>query len=141
MCEHNCRDLVAFHPRPQIASDLGRNVTRSSNPHLKSQAIPERERNFVSWPQIQIAAGLNPLRFETRKPNPPLEKTVQKSPFFASMKNTRMFVAAANPQPNRRRIAHELRFVNDMFTVLYDSKKGLFDEHPKSQTRRRQSQN
>ena len=32
--------LVALHPRPQIASDLGRNVTRSSNPHLKSQAIP-----------------------------------------------------------------------------------------------------
>ena len=38
--------LVAFHPRPQIASDLGRNVTRSSNPHPKSQAIPERERHF-----------------------------------------------------------------------------------------------
>ena len=28
--------------------------------------------------QIQIAAGLNPLRFEKRKPNPPLEK--QKGP-------------------------------------------------------------
>ena len=38
--------LVAFHPRPQIASDLGRNVTRSSNPHLKSQAIPKREWKF-----------------------------------------------------------------------------------------------
>ena len=39
-------NLVAFHPRPQIASDLGRNITRSSNLHLKSQAIPERERKF-----------------------------------------------------------------------------------------------
>ena len=42
----NVINLVAFHPRPQIASDLGRNVTRSSNPHPKSQAIPERERHF-----------------------------------------------------------------------------------------------
>ena len=37
---------MAFHPRPQIASDLGRNITRSSNLDPKSQAIPERERHF-----------------------------------------------------------------------------------------------
>ena len=55
--------LVAFHPRPQIASDLGRNVTRNFNPHRNRNQFP---------PQIQIAAGLNPLRFENRKPNPPL---------------------------------------------------------------------
>ena len=36
---------MAFHPRPQIASDLGRNVTRSSNLHLKSRAIPEWGRH------------------------------------------------------------------------------------------------
>ena len=41
--------LVAFHPQPQIASDLGRNVTRSSNPHLKSQAILYGRR-FKSQP-------------------------------------------------------------------------------------------
>ena len=50
--------LVAFHLRPQIASDLGRNVTRSTQIATNSR------------PQIQIAAGLNPLRFENR--NPPL---------------------------------------------------------------------
>ena len=38
----------------------------------KSQPIPEWERNSGLWPQIQIAAGLNPLRFENRKPDPPL---------------------------------------------------------------------
>ena len=40
-------------------------------PAPKSQPIPEWERNFRLWPQIQIAAGLNPLRFENLKPNPP----------------------------------------------------------------------
>ena len=43
---NTCLDLGTFHPQPQIASDLGRNVTRNSNPHLKSQAIPEQERHF-----------------------------------------------------------------------------------------------
>ena len=66
------KGLVAFHPRPQIASDLGRNLTRTSNPHPKSQAMPQRERHFCLWPQTQIATGLNPPRFENRKPNPPL---------------------------------------------------------------------
>ena len=57
--------LVAFHPRPQIASDLGRNVTRSSNPHLKSQAIPERERNFCL-----VAADSNRNPCDSRPASP-----------------------------------------------------------------------
>ena len=32
--------LVAFHPRPQIASDLGRNVTRNFNPHRNRNQFP-----------------------------------------------------------------------------------------------------
>ena len=64
--------LVAFHPRPQIASDLGPQLHPQLQPAPKSQPIPEWERNFGLWPQTQIAAGLNPLRFENRKPNPPL---------------------------------------------------------------------
>ena len=32
--------LVAFHPRPQIASNLGRNVTRSPNPHRNRKRFP-----------------------------------------------------------------------------------------------------
>ena len=32
--------LVAFHPRPQIASDLGRNVTRIFNPHRNRNQFP-----------------------------------------------------------------------------------------------------
>ena len=64
--------LVAFHPRPQIASDLGRNVTRSPNPHQNRKRFPSGNEIFGLWPQTQIATGLNPLRFENRKPNPPL---------------------------------------------------------------------
>ena len=64
--------LVAFHPRPQIASDLGRNVTRSSNRTRIASDSRAGTTFFGSWPQSQIATGLNPLRFENRKPNPPL---------------------------------------------------------------------
>ena len=32
--------LVAFHPRPQIASDLGCNVTRNFNPHRNRNQFP-----------------------------------------------------------------------------------------------------
>ena len=64
--------LLAFHPQPQIASDLGRNVTRNFNPHRNRSQFPSGNEIFGLWPQIQIAAGLNPLRFENRKPNPPL---------------------------------------------------------------------
>ena len=64
--------LVAFHPQPQIASNLGRSVTRSSNPHRNRKQFPSGNDIFALWPQIQIASGLNPLRFESRKPNPPL---------------------------------------------------------------------
>ena len=110
---------MAFHPRPQIASDLGRNFARTSNPHLKSTAIPERERNFCPlWPQIQIAAGLNLLRFETRKPNPPLEKRYKTRLFFASMK----IQGCLWPQLTRSQNADESHtnpdFVNDVFTAL-----------------------
>ena len=31
---------MAFHPRPQIASDLGRNVIRSFNPHRNRNQFP-----------------------------------------------------------------------------------------------------
>ena len=56
--------LVAFHPRPQIASDLGRNVARSSNPHLKSQAIPEWERHSRLMAADSNRNGPRPAWFE-----------------------------------------------------------------------------
>ena len=59
---------MAFHPRPRFGSQRHPQL----QPAPKSQPIPEWERNFGLWPQIQIAAGLIPLRFENRKPNPPL---------------------------------------------------------------------
>ena len=34
------QNLVAFHPRPQIASDLGRNFTRNFNPHRNRNQFP-----------------------------------------------------------------------------------------------------
>ena len=90
--------LVAFHPRPQIASDLGRNVTRNFNPHPKSQPIFEWERNFGLWPQTQIAAGLNPLRFENRKPNPPLFTSDLNSSNRKPAGRNRRIRAARRPQ-------------------------------------------
>ena len=48
--------LVAFHPRPQIASDLGRNVTRNFNPHRNRNQFPSGNkilaygRRFKSQP-------------------------------------------------------------------------------------------
>ena len=41
-----CGSLVAFHPRPQIASDLGRNVTRSPNPHQNRKRFPSGNEIF-----------------------------------------------------------------------------------------------
>ena len=63
---------MAFHLQPQIASDLGCNVAHSSNPYRNRKQFPSGKGNFGLWPQIQNAARLNPLRFENRKPNPPL---------------------------------------------------------------------
>ena len=48
--------LVAFHRRPQIASDLGRNITCSSNPHRSRKRFSSGNKMFALWPQIQIAA-------------------------------------------------------------------------------------
>ena len=62
---------MAFHPRPQIASNLGRKATRSSRPHRHRKRFPSGYEIFGLRPQIQIAAGLNLLRFDNCKPNPP----------------------------------------------------------------------
>ena len=64
--------LVAFHPRPQIASDLGRNVTRSFNPHRNRNQFPSGNetlaygRRFKSQPastrcDLRIASPTRPL--------------------------------------------------------------------------------
>ena len=66
------RHLVAFHPRPQIASDLGRNVTRSFNPHRNRNQFPSGSeilafgRRFKSQPastrcDLRIASPTRPL--------------------------------------------------------------------------------
>ena len=83
--------LLAFHPRPQIASDLGRNVTRSPNPHPNRKRLPSGNEMFGLWPQTQIATGLNLLRFANRKPNPPLY-----SCFFELPKSQPAGLVAAN---------------------------------------------
>ena len=53
---------MAFHLRPQIASELGRKLTRSSNPHRNHKRFASGNGILALWPQIQIAAGLNPPR-------------------------------------------------------------------------------
>ena len=64
--------LVAFHPRPQIASDLGRNVTRSFNPHGNRNRFPSGNeilaygRRFKSQPastrcDLRIASPTRPF--------------------------------------------------------------------------------
>ena len=66
------RYLVAFHPRPQIASDLGRNVTRSVNPHRNRNQFPSGNeilaygRRFKSQPastrcDLRIASPTRPF--------------------------------------------------------------------------------
>ena len=58
---------MAFHPRPQIACDLGRNVTHSSNPHQDRKQFPIRNEVLA---QIQIATVLTQIA--SKLPNPPL---------------------------------------------------------------------
>ena len=64
--------VVAFHPRPQIASDLGRNVTRSFNPHRNRNQFPSGNevsaygRTFKSQPastrcDLRIASPTRPF--------------------------------------------------------------------------------
>ena len=64
--------VVAFHPRPQIASDLGRNVTRSFNPHRNRNQFPSGNeilaygRRFKSQPastrcDLRIASPTRPF--------------------------------------------------------------------------------
>ena len=55
---------MAFHPRPQIASDLGRNVTCSSNPH--------RNRTFGLWLQINSQRASTRCDVRIASPTPPL---------------------------------------------------------------------
>ena len=69
----SCRaTLVAFHPRPQIASDLGRNITRSFNPHRNRNQFPSGNeilvygRRFKSQPastrcDLRIASPTSPF--------------------------------------------------------------------------------
>ena len=71
-CFVGCPSLVAFHPRPQIASDLGRNVTRSFNPHRNRNQFPSGNeilahgRRFKSQPastrcDLRIASPTRPF--------------------------------------------------------------------------------
>ena len=64
--------LVAFHLRPHIASDLGRNVTRSFNPHRNRNQFPSGNeilaygRRFKSQPastrcDLRIASPTRPF--------------------------------------------------------------------------------
>ena len=64
--------LVAFHPRPQIASDLGRNITCSLNPHRNRNQFPSGNeilaygRRFKSQPastrcDLRIASPTRPF--------------------------------------------------------------------------------
>ena len=63
---------MAFHPRPPIASDLGRNVTRSFNPHRNRNQFPSGNeilaygRRFKSQPastrcDLRIASPTRPF--------------------------------------------------------------------------------
>ena len=72
-------DLVAFLPRPQIPSDLGRNVTHNSNLHQKCKRFLS-ENGILAYPQPAaiwdsqaqpapcICGGLKFPKSQTRKP-------------------------------------------------------------------------
>ena len=66
------RNLVAFHPQPQIASDLGRNVTRSFNPHRNRSQFPSGNKILAYGRRFKSQPASTRCDFENRKANPPL---------------------------------------------------------------------
>ena len=92
--------LVAFHPRPQIASDLGRNVTRSFNLHNEIAANSRvGTRSLAYGRRFKSQPALNPPRFENRKPNPPLFWQVIWTPQIA---NPQAAIAELGPPGGRK---------------------------------------
>ena len=100
---------MAFHPRPQIASDLGRNVTRSFNPHRNRSQFPSGNE-ILAYGRRFNAAGLNPLRFENRKPNPPLFTGDLNSPNRKPAGRNRRIRAAKRPQIAESPATRPLRY-------------------------------
>ena len=106
---------MASHPRPQIASDLGRNVTRSFNPHRNRNQFPSGNkilaygRRFKSQPastrcDLRIASPTRPF------PDPPFlaflekaRKTTKKNKDFFTMPNP------SNPWERREKRAKKAR--------------------------------
>ena len=64
--------LVAFHPRPQIASDLGRNVTCSFNPHRNRNQFPSGNEILACGRRFKSQPASTRCDLKNRKPNPPL---------------------------------------------------------------------
>ena len=93
--------LVAFHPRPQIASDLGRNVTRSFNPH--------RNRNqFPSGNEILACVGRTPKRaYSTRGRSRHLLETPFSEPLLRTLLRT-LFTVKPTADPHLRTLLRTL---------------------------------
>ena len=51
-----CIHLVAFHPRQQLASDFGRNITRSSNLHWHRKSFPSRAKSLAFVRKMQSSS-------------------------------------------------------------------------------------
>ena len=118
--------------RPQIANDLGHNVTRSSNAHRNRKRFPSGNEVLSLWLQIQIAAGLNPLRFENRKPNPPLFRCDLTSPNRKPADRNRRIRAARRPQitesPATRPLSERQDFWGSARTDPVQSKRGFEED-------------
>ena len=66
------QNLVAFHPRPQIASDLGRNATRNFNPHRNRNQFPSGNEILAYGRRLKSQPASTRCDLRNRKPNPPL---------------------------------------------------------------------
>ena len=53
-------NLAAFHPRPQIASELGRNLTRSSNLHRNRKQVLAGTKFLGLWAANSNRSGPQP---------------------------------------------------------------------------------
>ena len=90
--------LVAFHPRPQIASDLGRNGTRSFNPHRNRNQFPSGNEILAYGRRFKSQPASTRCDFENRKPNPPLFTGDLNSPNRKPAGRNRRIRAAKRPQ-------------------------------------------
>ena len=100
--------LVAFHPRPQIASDLGRNVTRSFNPHRNRNQFPSGNEILAYGRRFKSQSASTRCDLRIASPTRPFLQVI----WTAQIANPQAAIAELGPpggrkSQNRRPQGHE----------------------------------